>query len=39
VGARSPDHADAAIWGLAELMLDPEPVPDIRFVDLAKFSR
>ena len=31
VGARSPDHADAAIWGLTELMLDPEPVPNVRF--------
>ena len=31
VGARSPDHADAAIWGLTELMLDPDPVPGVRF--------
>jgi phage terminase large subunit-like protein len=30
VGARSPDHADAAIWGITELMLDPTPVPNIR---------
>jgi phage terminase large subunit-like protein len=34
VGPRSPDHADAAIWGLTELMLDPEPQPNIRFFDL-----
>ena len=26
VGTRSPDHADAAIWGLSELMLDHEAV-------------
>jgi PBSX family phage terminase large subunit len=25
VGPRSPDHADAAIWGLTELMLAPAP--------------
>jgi Phage terminase large subunit/Terminase RNaseH-like domain len=25
VGPRSPDHADAAIWGLTELMLEPVP--------------
>jgi phage terminase large subunit-like protein len=31
VGARSPDRADAAIRGLSELMLDPEPMPNIRF--------
>jgi PBSX family phage terminase large subunit len=31
MGARSPDRADAAIWGLSELMLDSEPVPNIRF--------
>jgi phage terminase large subunit-like protein len=31
MGQRSPDHADAAIWGLTELMLDPEPVPGVRF--------
>jgi phage terminase large subunit-like protein len=31
VGARSPDRADAAIWGLTELMLDSEPQPNIRF--------
>jgi phage terminase large subunit-like protein len=30
-GARSPDHADAATWGLTELMLDAEPVPGVRF--------
>ena len=31
VGKRSPDHADAAIWGLTEVMLDPDPVPGVRF--------
>ncbi|MGA2717123.1 MAG: hypothetical protein ABSG41_28910 [Bryobacteraceae bacterium] len=31
VGAGSPDRADAAIWALTELMLDPEPVPNVRF--------
>jgi hypothetical protein len=31
MGPRSPDHADAAIWALSELMLDPEPQPNIRF--------
>jgi hypothetical protein len=25
VGPRSPDHADAAIWGLTELMLETAP--------------
>jgi phage terminase large subunit-like protein len=30
-GARSPDHADAAIWGL---MLDSELVPGIRFFNV-----
>jgi hypothetical protein len=34
VGARSPDRADAAIWGLSELMLDPEPMPNIRFFSI-----
>ena len=34
MGARSPDRADAAIWGLTELMLDPEPQPNIRFPDI-----
>jgi hypothetical protein len=34
VGARSPDHADAAIWGLTELMLDREPQSNIRFPDI-----
>jgi phage terminase large subunit-like protein len=34
VGTRSPDHADAAIWGLSELMLDHEAVPKIRFFDV-----
>jgi phage terminase large subunit-like protein len=28
MGARSPDHADAAIWALTELMLDHEPQPN-----------
>jgi phage terminase large subunit-like protein len=39
MGARSPDHADAAIWALTELMLDPEPQPNIRFFDLSRRSR
>jgi hypothetical protein len=39
VGARSPDHADAAIWGLTELMLDMEPQPNVRFPDLSRFGR
>jgi hypothetical protein len=34
MGARSPDHADAAIWALTELMLDHEPEPNIRFPDI-----
>lgn len=34
VGARSPDHADGGIWALTELMLDSEPVPNIRFFNL-----
>jgi phage terminase large subunit-like protein len=34
VGAGSPDRADAAIWALTELMLDPEPQPNIRFFDI-----
>jgi phage terminase large subunit-like protein len=34
VGTCSPDHADAAIWGLTELMLDHEAVPKIRFFDV-----
>lgn len=34
MGPRSPDHADAAIWGLTELMLDSEPVPGVRFFTL-----
>jgi phage terminase large subunit-like protein len=36
VGAKSPDHADAAIWALTELMLDPEPQPNIRFPDIGR---
>jgi hypothetical protein len=39
MGPRSPDHADAAIWGLTELMLDLEPRPNIRFPDLSGFGR
>ena len=39
VGARSPDHADAAIWGLTELMLDSEPQPNVRFFDFSRFGR
>jgi hypothetical protein len=39
MGARSPDHADAAIWALTELMLDREPQPNVRFFDLSKFRR
>ena len=35
MGARSPDHADAAIWALTELMLDPEPQPNFRFFDVS----
>jgi PBSX family phage terminase large subunit len=34
VGPRSPDHADASIWGITELMLDHEPQPDIRFFNI-----
>jgi hypothetical protein len=33
-GPQSPDHADAAIWGLTELLLDPEPRPNIRLVNI-----
>ena len=33
MGARSPDHADAAIWALTELMVDHEPEPNVRFPD------
>ena len=29
VGARSPDHADAAIWGITELMLGASPGADL----------
>jgi phage terminase large subunit-like protein len=38
MGARSPDRADAAIWGLTELMLDPEPQPNIRFPDISGYG-
>src|SRR5580692_10175026 len=31
MGTHSPDHADAGIWGLTELMLDTERQPNIRF--------
>jgi phage terminase large subunit-like protein len=34
MGTHSPDHADAGIWGLTELMLDTEPQPNIRFFDI-----
>jgi Phage terminase large subunit/Terminase RNaseH-like domain len=34
MGKPSPDHADAGIWGITELMLDAEPVPNIRFFNL-----
>jgi hypothetical protein len=34
MGKRSPDHADAAIWGLTDLMLDTEPVPNARFFNI-----
>jgi hypothetical protein len=36
VGAGSPDRADAAIWAITELMLDPEPQPNIRFFDIRR---
>jgi PBSX family phage terminase large subunit len=35
MGPHSPDRADAAIWGLTELMLDTEPQPNIRLFDLS----
>jgi hypothetical protein len=35
MGARSPDHADAAIWALTELMLDHDPQPNVRFFDIS----
>jgi hypothetical protein len=38
MGARSPDHADAAIWALTELMLDREPQPNIRFPGIPQRS-
>jgi len=38
MGARSPDHADAAIWALTELMLDDEPQPNIRFPDISRHT-
>jgi hypothetical protein len=34
MGPRSPDHADAAIWGLTELMLDNDPQPNVHFPDI-----
>jgi phage terminase large subunit-like protein len=36
VGKRSPDHADADIWAFTELMLDPEPAPNIRFFNIRR---
>ena len=33
MGSKSPDHADAAIWALAELIINPEPVPGVRLFD------
>ena len=39
MGARSPDHADAAIWALTELVLDHEPRPNIRFPDISRGSQ
>ena len=38
MGARSPDHADAAIWALTELMIDREPQPNIRFPDISRHT-
>jgi phage terminase large subunit-like protein len=38
MGARSPDHADAAIWALSELMLDREPQPNVRFPEIGPNS-
>jgi hypothetical protein len=37
-GAGSPDHADAAIWALTELMIDREPQPNIRFPEIGPNS-
>ena len=31
MGPRSPDHADAGIWRLTDLMLDPTPNPNVHF--------
>jgi phage terminase large subunit-like protein len=36
MGAKSPDHADAAIWGLSELMLDQEAQPNVRFFNIRR---
>jgi phage terminase large subunit-like protein len=33
-GAGSPNHADAAIWALTDLMLDHEQEPGIRIPDI-----
>jgi phage terminase large subunit-like protein len=30
----SPDRVDALVWAFTELMLDPEPQPNIRFFDI-----
>jgi PBSX family phage terminase large subunit len=35
MGARSPDHADAAIWALTELIIDPEVEPNVRFFNIS----
>ena len=35
----SPDRVDALVWALTELMIDPEPQPNIRFFDDQKFRR
>jgi phage terminase large subunit-like protein len=34
VGKRSPDHADTAIWGITDLMLDHDPQPNIRLFNI-----
>ena len=39
MGLHSPDHADAGIWGLTDLMLDSEPVPNIRFPNIPNLPR
>jgi predicted phage terminase large subunit-like protein len=32
----SPDRVDALVWALTELMIDPEPQPNIRFFDIRR---